>query len=147
MGSAASGPTRAYTVENGGNVVDISDNVVKRLKNQLGELGKRNVCITRCCQTRCLVLNFVLNLLLCNRRPCHLIPMLTGTPVFPYRSAEPLHVALIESWSSPRECGRRWSGNPNNIHERTRDVTQLAGRGPGARGCLNEERHVLAEAN
>lgn len=39
MGSAASGQTRAYTVENQGSVIDISDNVVKRLKNQLGELG------------------------------------------------------------------------------------------------------------
>lgn len=40
MGSAASGPTRAYSVENSNSVIDISDNVVKRLKNQLGELGK-----------------------------------------------------------------------------------------------------------
>lgn len=40
MGSAVSGPTRAYTVENTGNVIDISDNVVKRIKSQLIELGK-----------------------------------------------------------------------------------------------------------
>lgn len=138
MGSAASGQTRAYTVENQGSVIDISDNVVKRLKNQLGELGKDFVT------THLFVgashfhnkVNFVMQPANVDAQQTHPRPLHSPhlSPCRPTVTCQGLRRKCFR-----RSCDWQWPGNPDNLREQPGLVTQLSGHCPGAGGCVEQE--------